>query len=249
MAGHSKFKNIMYRKSAQDAKRAKLFTKFIRELTVAARSGLPDPEQNPRLRAAMAAAKAANMSGSTIDRAIKRGSTAGEGENYEEIRYEGYGPAGIAIIVEALTDNRNRTASDVRSAFSKHGGALGETNSVSYMFERIGSIHYDAAAASGDEMFETAVEAGAMDVDSGEDGHDVICDPGDFNDVREALDTRFGAAEQAGLIWRAQTTIDVDEDGADKLFKLLEALEDNDDVQTVSSNFSVSDEVMAKLTA
>ncbi len=247
MAGHSKFKNIMYRKGAQDAKRGKLFTKFIRELTVAARAGLPDPSQNPRLRAAIAAAKSANMSNDTIDRAIRRGSGPEEGEQYDEIRYEGYGPGGVAIIVEALTDNRNRTASDVRSAFSKHGGNLGETNSVSFMFDRVGAIHYPADAGDSDAMFETALEAGAQDVESSGDGHDVTCDPGDFNDVRDGLEKRFGAAEHAGLTWRPQNTVELDEDGAEKLFRLIEMLEDNDDVQTVSANFSVSDGILAKL--
>ena len=247
MAGHSKFKNIMYRKGAQDAKRAKLFTKLIRELTVAARSGMPDPDQNPRLRAAVATAKGANMGGDTIERAIRRGSGADDGETYDEIRYEGYGPGGVAVIVEALTDNRNRTASDVRSAFAKHGGNLGETNSVSFMFDRIGSIQYPAAAASADEMFEAALEAGAQDVASDEDGHDVTCEPDDFNTVRDALEARFAGPEQAALAWRPQNTIELDEDGAEKLFRLLETLEDNDDVQTVSANFSVSDDIMSRL--
>jgi len=247
MAGHSKFKNIMYRKGAQDAKRAKLFTKLIRELTVAARSGLPDPDQNPRLRSAVTAAKAANMGGDTIERAIRRGSGAEDGEQYDEMRYEGYGPGGVALIVEALTDNRNRTASDVRSAFAKHGGNLGETNSVSFMFERIGSIHYPSETANADEMFEAALDAGAQDVESGDDGHDVFCAPDDFNDVRDSLETRFAVPEQAGLTWRAQNSIELDEDGAEKLFRLLEVLDDNDDVQSVSANFSVSDDIMAKL--
>jgi YebC/PmpR family DNA-binding regulatory protein len=248
MAGHSKFKNIMYRKGAQDAKRAKLFTKVIRELTVAARSGLPDPAQNPRLRAAVALAKNSNMGGDTIERAIKRGSGTDDGEQYDEIRYEGYGPGGVAIIVEALTDNRNRTASDVRSAFAKHGGNLGETNSVSFMFDRIGSIQYAAPVASADEMFEAALEAGAEEVESGDDGHDISCAPDDFHDVREALETRFGAPEQAALTWRPQNTVDLGEDGAETLFRLIETLEDNDDVQNVSANFSVSDDILARLT-
>lgn len=247
MAGHSKFKNIMYRKSAQDAKRAKLFTKLIRELTVAARSGLPDPDQNPRLRAAVAAAKAANMANDTMERAIKRGAGPDDGEQYDEIRYEGYGPGGVAIIVDALTDNRNRTASEVRSAFSKHGGSLGETNSVSFMFDRVGSVQYPGAVASADEMFEAALEAGADDVESTDDSHEVVCDPGSLNEVREALEARFGTPEQAALTWRPQNTVELEEDGAEKLFKLLEALEDSDDVQSVSANFSVSDEIMTRL--
>lgn len=248
MAGHSKFKNIMHRKGAQDAKRAKVFTKLIRELTVAARSGMPDPEQNPRLRSAVAAAKAANMPNDTIDRAIKRGAGPGDGENFEEIRYEGYGPGGVAVIVEALTDNRNRTASEVRSAFGKNGGTLGETNSVSFMFERIGSIQYPTDTAGADEMFEAALEAGAQNVESGDEGHDISCAPEDFNEVREALEQRFGAPESAGLTWKPQNTVELLQDGAETLFKLIEALEDSDDVQAVSSNFSVSDDVLAALT-
>ncbi len=248
MAGHSKFKNIMYRKGAQDAKRAKLFTKIIRELTVASRSGLPDPAQNPRLRAAIALAKNSNMGGDTIDRAIKRGSGVDDGEQYEEIRYEGYGPGGVAIIVETLTDNKNRTASDVRSAFAKLGGNLGETNSVSFMFDRVGSIQFAPTVASADEMFEAALEAGAQDVETTDDGHEVSCEPDDFHVVREALESRFDASVEAALTWRPQNTIELDEDGAEKLFRLLDVLEDNDDVQNVSSNFSVSDEILAKLT-
>ncbi len=249
MAGHSKFKNIMYRKGAQDAKRAKLFTKLIREITVAARSGMPDPDQNPRLRAAVPMAKGSNMAGDTIDRAIKRGAGAGEGENFEEIRYEGYGPGGVAIIIEALTDNRNRTAAEVRSAFSKHGGSLGETNSVSFMFDRVGSMQFPADTASADDMFEAAIEAGASDVETTDDGHEIICAPDDFNDVRESLEGRFATPDQAGLTWRPRNSVDVDEDGAEKLFRLLEALEESDDVQSVSANFAVSDDVMAKLMA
>ncbi len=247
MAGHSKFKNIMYRKGAQDAKRAKLFTKLIREITVAARSGMPDPDQNPRLRAAVAAARTANMAGDTIDRAIKRGAGAGEGENYEEIRYEGYGPGGVAIIVEALTDNRNRTAAEVRNAFSKHGGSLGETNSVSFMFDRVGSMQFPAGTASADDMFEAALEAGASDVVTSPDSHEIVCAPGDFNDVRESLEGRFATPEQAGLSWRPQNSVEIDEEGAEKLFGLLEALEERDDVQSVSDNFAVSDDIIAKL--
>ena len=247
MAGHSKFKNIMYRKGAQDAKRAKVFTKLIRELTVAARSGLPDPTQNARLRSAVAAAKAANMPGDTMERAIRRGSGPGDGEQFDEIRYEGYGPGGVALIIEALTDNRNRTAGEVRSAFTKHGGSLGETNSVSFMFERVGSVVFPSNAATGDEMFEAALEAGAQDVESTEDGHEIICAPDDLNDVREALEAIFGTPERAGLTWRPQNTVELRDEGAEKLFKLLDALEDNDDVQSVSANFSVPDDVMARL--
>ena len=248
MAGHSQFKNIMHRKGAQDAKRGKVFTKIIRELTVSARSGLPDPAANPRLRAAMLAAREANMPKDTIERAIKRG-TGGEGDsNYEEVRYEGYGPGSVAVIVEALTDNRNRTASEIRSAFSKHGGSLGETNSVSFMFDRIGAIHYPAAAASADEMFEAALDAGADNVDSGEDGHDVSCAPDDLNTVREALEGKFGAPAGARLDWRPQTSVPVtDEAVAQTLMKFLEVLDDNDDVQRVQANFEIADELMERL--
>ena len=249
MAGHSKFKNIMYRKGAQDAKRAKLFTKLIREITVASRSGMPDPDQNPRLRAAVTTAKASNMSGDTIDRAIKRGAGAGAGEHFDEIRYEGYGPGGVAIIIEALTDNRNRTAAELRSAFSKHGGSLGETNSVSFMFERVGSMQFPMETASADDMFEAALEAGASDVETTNDGHEIICAPGDFNDVRELLEAKFTTPEQAGLTWRPQNSVDVNEIGAENLFRLLEALEESDDVQSVSANFAVSDDIMTRLMA
>ena len=249
MAGHSQFKNIMYRKGAQDAKRAKLFTKIIRELTVAARSGLPDPDQNPRLRLAVAAAKTANMTRDTMDRAIRRGAGAEDGEQFDEIRYEGYGPGGVAIIVEALTDNRNRTASDVRAAFSKHGGSLGETNSVSFLFDRVGSLQYRADSGTAEEMFEAALDAGARDVESTIEGHEILCVPNDFNDVREALEGQFPASERAGLVWRPQTTIELNEDDAEQLFRLLESLEDSDDVQSVFANFSVSDDIMSKLMA
>ncbi len=246
MAGHSKFKNIMYRKSAQDQKRAKVFTKLIRELTVAAKQG-GDPDANPRLRAAVAAAKNANMAKDTLERAIARGTGDGEADNYEEIRYEGYGPNGVAIIVEALTDNRNRTASEVRAAFSKFGGNLGETGSVNFMFDRVGQIVYPADVASGDDMFEAALEAGAQDVQSSDDGHEVTCDPTDFNDVREGLEERFGSAESAGLTWRPQNTVALDEDGASTMLKLIDALEDSDDVQSVSSNFEIDDDVLERL--
>ena len=249
MAGHSQFKNIMYRKGAQDAKRAKVFTKLIRELTVAARSGLPDPEMNPRLKNAVAAAKSANMPKDNIDRAIKRGAGGADGDNFDEIRYEGYGPGGVAVIVEALTDNRNRTASEVRNIFSKNGGTLGETNSVSFQFDRVGALSYPAEAASVDAMFEAALEAGAADVDSSDGGHEIVCAPDDLNTVREALGTQFGDPASAALVWRPQNTIPVGEDNVEQLFRLIEALDDNDDVQSVSANYEVSDEVMARLTA
>jgi YebC/PmpR family DNA-binding regulatory protein len=249
MAGHSQFKNIMYRKGAQDKKRAKIFTKLIRELTSAARSGLPDPAVNPRLRAAILAARAGNMSKDTVERAIKRGAGGAEGENYDEVRYEGYGPGGVAVIVETLTDNRNRTASDVRAAFSKAGGNLGETNSVNFMFDRIGQVTYPAAVASSDVMFEAAVDSGADDVESGAEEHVVISASDALNDVRDALDKRFGAPLSAKVVWKPKTLVPVDGETAEALFKLLEALEDSDDVQNVFANFDVSDDVIARLSA
>ena len=249
MSGHSQFKNIMVRKGAQDAKRAKLFAKLIREVTVAARSGLPEPDKNPRLRTAIAAARGANMPKDNIDRAVKRAAGGEEGAHYEEVRYEGYGPGGVAVIVEALTDNRNRTASDVRSTFAKLGGNLGETGSVSFMFERVGLIHYAAGAADAETVFEAALEAGADDVESSEQGHDVFCQPDDFNTVREALEEALGAAETARLDWKPQNTVEVTEKDAETLLKLLDALEDSDDVQRVAANFEISDEVMERLSA
>ena len=248
MAGHSQFKNIMHRKGAQDAKRAKVFTKIIRELTVSARAGLPDPAANPRLRAAMLAAREANLPKDTIDRAIKRGAGGEDGANYEEVRYEGYGPGSVAIIVEALTDNRNRTASEVRTAFNKSGGALGETNSVSFMFDRVGAIRYPAAAATAEAMFEGALEAGADNVESSDDGHEVTCAPDDLATVRDALEAVFGTPEYARLDWKPQTTVPVaDEDTAKTLLKLLDSLDDNDDVQRVQANFEIADELMERL--
>jgi YebC/PmpR family DNA-binding regulatory protein len=249
MAGHSQFKNIMYRKGAQDKKRAKVFTKIIRELTTAARSGLPDANSNPRLRAAIVAAKQANMPKDTVERAIKRGAGGDDGENYEEVRYEGYGPGGVAIIVEALTDNRNRTASDVRAAFTKAGGSLGESNSVSFLFDRLGQVTYPAATATADAMFEAAVEAGADDVESGADEHVVSCAADALNSVRDALEARFGPPAAAKLVWRPKTVTPVEGDTAETLFKLLETLEDSDDVQTLFSNFEMSDDVMIRLSA
>jgi YebC/PmpR family DNA-binding regulatory protein len=237
MSGHSQFKNIMYRKGAQDKKRAKVFTKIIRELTTAARTGLPDPAANPRLRAAVLAARQANMPKDTVERA------------YEEVRYEGYGPAGVAVIVEALTDNRNRTASEVRAAFAKAGGALGETGSVGFMFDHVGEIAYPEAAASADAMLEAAIEAGAADVESDDDGHVVFAAPEDFNSVRDELEKRFGLAASARLGWRPKTVSAIDEETASGLFKLLETLEDSDDVQNVYANFEVADDVLARLSA
>ena len=249
MAGHSQFKNIMYRKGAQDKKRAKVFTKLIRELTSAARSGLADPAANPRLRAAVIAARAANMPKDTVERAIKRGAGGGEGESYEEVRYEGYGPGGVAVVVEGLTDNRNRTASDVRAAFTKAGGNLGETNSVSFLFDRLGQVTYPAATASTEAMFEAAVEAGADDVESNSEEHLIFCAPEQLNAVRDALDKRFGAPSAARVVWKPKTLVAVEGETAESLFKLLEALEDSDDVQNVFANFEVSDDVLARLSA
>ncbi len=249
MAGHSQFKNIMYRKGAQDAKRAKVFTKLIRELTVATRSGLPDPALNPRLRTAVLAAKAANMPKDTVDRAIKRGSGDAEGENFEEVRYEGYGPGGVAIIIEALTDNRNRTAAEVRAAFTRCDGALGETGGVTFQFDRVGSVTYPAEAVTDDQILEAAVEAGADDCESTPLGHEVVCAPDQLGEVRDSLETRFGQCQSATLVWRPKTTTPVSEDQASTLFKLIEMLEDNDDVQSVSANYDVPDDVMARLSA
>lgn len=248
MAGHSQFKNIMYRKGAQDKKRAKLFGRLIREIVVAARAGLPEPDKNPRLRAAMAAARAANMPKDNIDRAIKRVAGGEDDTTYEEIRYEGYGPGGVAIIVEALTDNRNRTASEVRAAFGKHGGSLGETNSVSFLFNRIGTIRYDLDSIDAEEIFEAAVDAGAKNVESGADGHEITSDPDRLTALREVLAARFGDPREATLAWKPLNTIELDEAQAQNLFKLLEILDDNDDVQRISANYEIADDVLARLT-
>lgn len=249
MAGHSQFKNIMHRKGAQDARRGRLFARLIREITVAAGHGLPDPAANPRLRAAVAAAREANMPKDTVDRAIKKAAGGAGGENYTEVRYEGYGPAGVAVMVEALTDNRNRTASDIRSAFAKHGGVLGETNSVSFLFHRIGIVAYPAAAGSTDDVLEAAIEAGADNVESDEAGHEITCAPDDFFAVRDALEARFGRPESAKVEWRPITSVTLDEEHAAVLLKLLDALEDSDDVQNVYANLDIPDEVMARLHA
>lgn len=248
MAGHSQFKNIMHRKGAQDAKKGKLFTKLIRELTVSAKNGLPDPNANPRLRAAMTAAREANMPKETMERAIKRGVGGEADSQFEEVRYEGYGPASVAIIVEALTDNRNRTASEIRTAFSKSGGNLGETNSVSFMFDRVGEIHYAPAVASAEQMFEAALEAGAYNVESHEGGHDIVCSPDDLSQVRDQLETYFGPAHYARLGWTPQVTVPVsDESIAQSLLKLLDSLDDNDDVQRVHANFDMDQTLLEKL--
>ncbi len=249
MAGHSQFKNIMHRKGAQDARRARQFARLIREITVAARQGLPEVASNPRLRAAVAAARQANMPRDTVERAIKKASGAAGGEDYVEVRYEGYGPGGVAVIVEALTDNRNRTASDVRSAFAKHGGALGETNSVSFLFSRRGMLRYPASVAGEEAMLEAAIEAGADDVASGPDGHEISTSVEDFFAVRDALEAKFGAPEEARLDWKPMTTVALDEEQGARMVKLLDALDESDDVQNVTANFEVSDALMAQLSA
>ncbi|MGB3877820.1 YebC/PmpR family DNA-binding transcriptional regulator [Shinella zoogloeoides] len=248
MAGHSQFKNIMHRKGRQDAVRSKMFSKLAREITVAAKTGMADPAMNPRLRLAIQNAKAQSMPKDNIERAIKKAS-GGDAENYEEVRYEGYGPGGVAVIVEALTDNRNRTASSVRSTFSKAGGALGETGSVSFSFDRVGEITYKLSAGSADAVMDAAIEAGAEDVTTDEDGHSIICGFEDIGDVSKALEDTLGEAETVKAIWKAQNTVPVDEEKAQSLMKLIDTLEDDDDVQNVYSNFEVSDEVLAKLSA
>jgi YebC/PmpR family DNA-binding regulatory protein len=247
MAGHSQFKNIMHRKGAQDARRARQFARIIREITVSARHGLPDPASNPRLRAAVTAARQANMPKDTVDRAIKKAAGAGSNDDYVDVRYEGYGPAGVAVIIEALTDNRNRTASEIRTAFNKYGGALGETNAVSFMFNRLGAIRYPASAASADQMLEAAIDAGAENAESDDEFHEITCPMETFPAVRDALETRFGPADSAKVEWRPTTTVTVDENGAAGLFKLLDALDESDDVQNVYANFDIPETVMQKL--
>ncbi len=246
MAGHSKFKNIMHRKGAQDKKRSAMFSKLSREITVAAKMGMPDPDMNPRLRLAVNAAKAQSMPKDNIQRAIDKASAAG-GEDYEEIRYEGYGPGGIALIVEALTDNRNRTATNVRTAFSKNGGNLGASGAVSHGFDRMGLITYPASAGDEEKVLEAAMEAGAEDIETTEDGHDIWTNMEDLHAVAGELEKALGEAESVKLAWRPQVRVDVAESDAQSLFKLIDALDDDDDVQTVWGNYEVSDEVMEKL--
>jgi len=239
----------MHRKGAQDAKRARAFAKMIREITVSARQGLPDMAFNPRLRSAVMAARAANMPRDTIERAIKKATGAGAGEDYVEIRYEGYGPGGVAVIVEALTDNRNRTAPAIRTAFNKYGGAMGESGSVAFMFNRLGVVRYPAGAASPDAMLEAAIEAGADDVVSDAEGHEVISSVEGFFGVRDALEQKFGSPAEAKIEWRPNLTVPLDEEKAAALLKLLDVLEDDDDVQSVYANFEIADEIMQKLSA
>jgi YebC/PmpR family DNA-binding regulatory protein len=248
MAGHSQFKNIMFRKNKQDAQRSKLFSKLSREITVAAKLGLPDPAHNPRLRAAIVAAKAQSMSKDVIDRAIKK-SQGGDAANYEEVRYEGFGPGGVAILVEALTDNRNRTAADVRAAFSKFGGALGENGSVSFMFNRVGSILYPSDAGDADAMLEAAIEAGADESISSSEGHEFLCRIEDFAAVRDALEAKLGPPQSAKILWRPANTVPVSDAAAEPLTKLLDTLDDHDDVQNLYANYEMSEAVMEKLSA
>ncbi len=249
MAGHSKFKNIQHRKGAQDAKKAKIFTKIGREIIVAVKLSGPDPAANPRLRAAIIAGRAENMPNERIKRAIDSATGANASDNYENIRYEGYAPGGVAMIVETLTDNRNRTVGEVRSYFTKLGGSLGETNSVSFMFDHVGEIIYPAAKASADEMFEAAVEIGADNVESGDDVHAITCSLEDLASVRDALIAKYGDPEKSGFVWKPNVMAPVDEETAKTVLKLIDMLEDFDDVQNVYTNFEVSDEIMERLMA
>jgi len=246
MAGHSKWANIQHRKGRQDAARSKLFSKLSKEITVAAKMGDPDPDKNPRLRLAVKEAKSNSMPKDVIDRAIKK-ATGGDAETYDEIRYEGYGPSGIAIIVEAMTDNRNRTASNVRSYFTKHGGNLGETGSVSFMFDRVGEIVYKPDVADADTVMEAAIEAGAEDVESDEDGHYIYCADTALSDVSTALEASLGESDTAKLIWKPQTRTELDLETAQKVMKLIDTLEDDDDVQNVTGNFDIPEEVAEQL--
>jgi len=246
MAGHSQFKNIMHKKGKQDAIRSKLFSKFAREITVAAKMGMPDPAMNPRLRLAVLAARQENMPKDNIERAIKK-AVGGDAENYDEVRYEGYAPGGVAVIIEALTDNRNRTAGEVRSYFTKAGGALAETGAVSFMFDHVGSIEYPGSVGSEDAVMEAAIEAGADDVISGEEGHEVVTTIESFSEVAKALEAKFGEPRKSKLVWKPQNTITVDDEAGEKILKLIGNLEDNDDVQNVYANFEISDALVKKM--
>jgi YebC/PmpR family DNA-binding regulatory protein len=248
MAGHSQYKNIMHRKGRQDAAKSKLFGKLAREITVAAKIGLPDPDMNPRLRAAIIAARAENMPKDNIERAIKK-ATGGEGESYEQIRYEGYGPGGVAVIVEVLTDNRNRTAGEMRSTFTKSGGNLAETGAVSFMFDHVGVVEYDAKAASPEAMFEAALDSGADDVVSSAAAHEIYAPQDRFGSVAKGLEAKFGEPRKASLVWRPQNTVAVDDEQGEKLLKLIENLNEHDDVQNVYANFEVSDALVSRLSA
>jgi len=248
LAGHSQFKNIMHRKGRQDAVRSKLFGKLSREITVAAKMGLPDPAMNPRLRAAILAAKAESVPKDNIDRAIKK-AVGNDAESYDEMRYEGYGPAGVAVIVEVLTDNKNRSAGEVRAAFTKAGGNLAETGAVSFMFDHVGVVEFDAKVADADAMLEAAIEAGAEDVVSSENGHEVYTTNDSLRDVAKALEAKFGEPRKAALTWKPQNTVPVDDEQGEKVLKLIDALNDQDDVQHVYANFEVSDALMQKMSA
>ena len=246
MAGHSQFKNIMHRKGRVDAVRSKVFSKLAREITVAAKMGMPDPAMNPRLRSAILAARAENMPKDNIQRAINK-AVGGEGENYDEIRYEGYGPGGVALIIEAMTDNRNRTASDIRSYFTKSGGNLAETGAVSFMFDHVGLVEFEPEVADADTMLDAAIEAGADDVVSSEDGHEIYCANTALNEVTKALEEKFGEPKASKLVWKPQTPIMVDDEAGEKLMRLMETLEEHDDVQNVYGNFELSDALVKKM--
>ncbi len=248
MAGHSQFKNIMFRKGAQDKKRSQLFSKLAREITVSAKQGLPEPDKNPKLRAAIIAARKENMPKDNIERAIKK-ALGGDADNYEEMRYEGYGPGGVAVIVEALTDNRNRTGGDIRSIFSKHDGNMGETGSVSFMFLRTGSITYPADKGSADAMLDVAIDAGADECVSTDEGHEFLCAPDNFGGVRDALEAKLGPAATARIVWKPQNSVAVNEETGQTLLKMLDALDDHDDVQRVYSNFDMPEALLEKLSA
>jgi YebC/PmpR family DNA-binding regulatory protein len=248
MAGHSQFKNIMHRKGKQDKVRSKVFGKLAREITVSAKMGLPDPAFNPRLRAAILAARAENMPKDNIERAIKKAS-GNDAESYDEIRYEGYGPGGVAVIVEALTDNHNRTAGEVRATFTKNGGNLATTGAVSFMFNHVGVVEYDAKVASADAMLDAAIEAGADDVTSNDDGHQVLTTPESLRDVAKGLEAKFGEPRKSALLWKPQNTVALDDEAGEKMLKLIESLDDNDDVQNVYANFEVSDALVQKMSA
>jgi YebC/PmpR family DNA-binding regulatory protein len=248
MAGHSQFKNIMHRKGRQDAVRSKLFSKLAREITVSAKLGVPDPDMNPRLRAAIIAARAENMPKDNIERAIRK-AQGGDAESYAEVRYEGYGPGGVAVIVEALTDNRNRTASDVRAVFAKNGGNLAETGAVSFMFDHVGLVEFAPAVADAETMFEAALDAGADDVVSSESGHEIYVAQDRVREVGKALEAKFGEPRKAALVWKPQNTLPLQDLEGEKLLRLIESLEDHDDVQHVYANFEVSDALFAKLSA
>ncbi len=248
MAGHSQFKNIMHKKGRADKARSKLFSKLAREITTAAKLGLPDPAMNARLRTAVIAARAENMPKDGIERAIKKAS-GNDAENYEDMRYEGYGPGGVAVIVEVLTDNRNRTAGDVRAAFTKSGGNLAETGAVSFMFDHVGVVEFDAKAASADAMLDAAIEAGAEDVTSGHDGHEIYTALDSLAGVAKVLEAKFGEPRKSALVWKPKNTVPVDDDKGEKLFGLLEALNEHDDVQNVYANFEMSEATLAKMSA